>query len=247
MTYRSAKRQLSRLREHAREKEAELGNELQKAREVARDHAIQVCALILYGEPSIDSPLQFAWQRVWKKLSLSNVPPQQVAERLRKLILPSRRGKTECEKIANVMRSAPSWLRSFCGCMIDANLLGFRLPSGDELYEPAADDNFWPGLPMKTPVKASEQPGPLPDLPFLAPNPIAMGYDEGLISVDELMKYEKLLDKGEGRWTRRERDFRDELMTRLNEKLPKHLQEQLGPVWKRLGSISRRRCPAEEH
>ncbi len=97
--------------------------------------------------------------------------------------------------------------------MADANLLGFELPFPDELYAPAADDSIWPYLPMRRPEKVPNQPEPFPDLlPDLPPHPVAMRFDEGLISVDEFLMYVQLRDKGERHWTRRERVFRDKLM-----------------------------------
>jgi hypothetical protein len=191
-----------------------------RLRQAVRDHATMVVMLALHGNPRIDEPLRFTWDRALKSLALNDCPRQQIPERLRALVVADLPGNTENAKFANVFRSAPQWLLDFCFCVLDAHVLGFDLPrSSERVPEPgrkAIDDIYkWPGLPTGT----LEAGGPIlePDLSPLddLSNPFHALY------VDELIDLELLIEKGEKKWSRQDRRRRKEIMAKVIATYPK--------------------------
>jgi hypothetical protein len=86
-------------------------------RSSARDHAMNLVALILHGDPRVDEPLEIAWHRALEQLGLERLadftPSAHVAARLRPVLLPQLPGDTENAKFAHFLNSAPTWLIKF--------------------------------------------------------------------------------------------------------------------------------------
>jgi hypothetical protein len=173
-----------------------------------------VATLVLHGNPSIDEPLWVAWRRALKSLGLTDCPAEQIPDRLRRLVVARLPGDTENAKFAHVFHSAPQWLLEFCFCVLDAHVLEFDLPrSSERVPEPGLkgidDIHKWPRLPTGT----LEAGGPIPE-PDLSPlddsqNPFRV------LSVDELIDLDLLIEKGEENWSRHDRRRRKEIMAKL--------------------------------
>ena len=215
---RTGSRRLSRLEQQiepiiAERERRELERDTRR-RQAARDHATKVVTLALHGNPRIDEPLRFTWDRALKSLGLNDCPRQQIPERLRALVVADLPGNTENAKFANVFRSAPQWLLAFCFCHLDAHVLGIDLPENSEpVPEPgrkAIDDIYkWPGLPTGT----FEAGGPIPE-PDLSPLD-ALSNPFHVLNVDELIDLDLLIEKGEKNWSRQDRRRRKEIMAKV--------------------------------
>jgi hypothetical protein len=215
---RTASRRLSRLERRIEpileERERRELDGDKRLRRAARDHATKVATLVLHGAPRIDEPLRFAWWRALESVKLTHCPAEQIPDRLRALVVANLPGDTENAKFAHVFRSAPQWLLDFCCCVLDAHVLGFDLPrSSERVPEPGrkgiVDLSKWPGLPTGT----LEAGGPIPE-PDLSPlddsqNPFRV------LSVDELIDLDLLIEKGEKNWSRQDRRRRKEIMAKL--------------------------------
>src|SRR5690242_6135191 len=115
---RTGSRRLSRLEQQvepitAERERRELERD-RRRRQAARDHATMVVTLALHGNPRIDEPLRFAWDRALKSLGLNDCPAEQIPDRLRALVVAKLPGDTENAKFAHVFHSAPQWLLDFC-------------------------------------------------------------------------------------------------------------------------------------
>ena len=136
---------------------------------VARFHALEVAAVVLYGEPKIAEPLSVAHLRMQEKLDkqfAAAADEYWIRERGEKAD-PIRRG-IFCQKLMfdalpgagvklkfeRIFSKAPVWLLHFTGIEWDAKLLGFKLPKlvgAPALGEEARlDRNRWPQLPKGT-------------------------------------------------------------------------------------------------
>jgi hypothetical protein len=191
-----------------------------RLRQAVRDHATMVVTLALHGNPRIDEPLRFAWDRALKSLGLNDCPRQQIPERLRALVVADLPGNTENAKFANVFRSAPQWLLDFCFCVFDAHVLGFDLPSSSErVPEPgrkAIDDICkWPGLPTGT----LEAGGPIPESDLSPLDDLSNPFHA--LNVDELIDLDLLIEKGEKNWSRQDRRRHKEIMAKVIATYPK--------------------------
>ena len=135
----------------------------------ARIHAVEVAAVVLYGEPKIDEPLSVAHLRMQEKLDEQFAAAadeywfRQVGGEMHPTIrrtcypllmfnvLP---GADDNLKFERIFSNAPVWLLNFAGIEWDAKLLGFKLPTlvgAPALGEEARlDRNQWPFLPEET-------------------------------------------------------------------------------------------------
>jgi hypothetical protein len=133
-------------------------------------HAVDVAAVVLYGEPKIEEPLGIAWSRVEEKLTKKfgaaadewwlREGEEELHPNLRVLFvyvpfmfdkLP---GGNYNLKFERIFSEAPAWLLKFTAVEWDAKLLGFKLRKlvgTPELGRDARlDRNNWPSLPKGT-------------------------------------------------------------------------------------------------
>jgi hypothetical protein len=175
-------------------------------RQAARDHATQLVALILHGDPKIDEPLSTAWRRALSHLDLVNVPDQYVADRLSHLVVAALPGDSENDKYVGVLSSAPSWLRHFCMARLDAFALGIELPKISEPLPACGRDGLrdmrsWPDLPSGT--IGAGRPMPKPN-PFEVLNP------------EELVDLIRIFQSDEDSWSFRDRRRCEEIMSKVD-------------------------------
>jgi hypothetical protein len=136
----------------------------------ARMHAIQVAAVVLYGEPKIEEPLGIAWSRVEEMLTKKfgaaadewwlREGEEELHPTLRVLFLyapfmfNNRPGGNDNLKFERIFSEAPAWLLKFTAVEWDAKLLGFKLRKlvgTPELgREARRDRDRWPFLPEGT-------------------------------------------------------------------------------------------------
>ena len=135
----------------------------------ARLHAVEVAAVVLYGEPKITEPLSEANSRMREKLvkqfaaAADEWHLRKTGEKANHLMreglcqlrmfyaLP---GADDNLKFERVFSKAPVWLLKFAGIEWDAKLLGFKLPKlvGAPALgvEARLDRNQWPFQPEGT-------------------------------------------------------------------------------------------------
>ena len=136
----------------------------------AYSHAIQVAAVVLYGEPNIEEPLRIAWSRVKEKLTKEfgaaadewwlQGGEEELPHHLRVSLLYAPfmfdkfPGGSYNLKFERIFSEAPAWLLKFTAVEWDAKLLGFKLRElvgTPELGRRARHDrNSWPSLPQET-------------------------------------------------------------------------------------------------
>jgi hypothetical protein len=136
----------------------------------ARMHAIQVAAVVLYGEPKIEEPLGIAWSRVEEMLTKKfgaavdewwlREGEEELHPNLRVLFLYAPFMFNNCPggndnlKFERIFSEAPAWLLKFTAVEWDAKLLGFKLRKlvgTPELgREARRDRDRWPFLPKGT-------------------------------------------------------------------------------------------------
>ena len=138
----------------------------------ARTHAIEVAAVVLYGEPKIEEPLGIAQSRMLEKLEKQFAavaeefcfrdfgikPDRFFRPHLRFLyfflMFDNLRGGNDNLKFERVFSEAPAWLLKFTAIEWDAKLLGFKLRKlvgTPELgREARRDRDRWPFLPEGT-------------------------------------------------------------------------------------------------
>ena len=176
-------------------------------RQAARDHATQLVALILHGDPKIDEPLSTAWSRALSHLDLVDVPDQYVADRLSHLVVAALPGDSENDKYVGVLSSAPSWLRHFCMARLDAFALGIELPKISEPLPQYGWDGFhdrksWPDIPSGT---------------IAAGRPIPKTNPFDILSVEESIDLVSILKMDEKTWSRRDRRRHEEIMAKVDD------------------------------
>jgi hypothetical protein len=111
----------------------------------AREHAVGVAAVALYGEPKIEEPLRIAQSRMLEKLEKEfaaaaeefsiSVFGRKPDRWLRPHFLPlypplmfnNLRGGNDNLKFERIFSEAPAWLLKFTAVEWDAKLLGFKL------------------------------------------------------------------------------------------------------------------------
>lgn len=122
--------------------------------ESVRNHAAtriaNLSALILYGDPKIDEPLSFAWERClesaeWQKRRekyggwdeyggdtcgdpFVGYGATRIAKYFRKYFLPDLPGADEVEKFGLIFKRAAPWLLWFTYADASAQMLGIKLP-----------------------------------------------------------------------------------------------------------------------
>jgi hypothetical protein len=135
----------------------------------ARFHAVQVAAVVLYGEPKIAEPLSVARLRMqenldkqfaaaadeyWSRQLGGKVPPTVRRTFYPVLMFDALPGTDANLKFEQIFSTAPVWLLNFTGIEWDAKLLGFKLPKlvGAPALgvEARRDRNRWPFLPQGT-------------------------------------------------------------------------------------------------
>jgi hypothetical protein len=136
----------------------------------AREHAVAVAAVALYGEPKIEEPLWNAQLRMLENLDkyfAAALAEQFIREFgfeppsiIKAHFYPSlmfrnlRGGGNDNLKFEQIFSEAPAWLLKFTGNEWDAKLLGFKLRDlvgTPELgREARLDRNKWPSLPEGT-------------------------------------------------------------------------------------------------
>jgi hypothetical protein len=136
----------------------------------ARMHAIQVAAVVLYGEPKIEEPLGIAWSRVEEKLAKKFAAAAKESwirefeeelhpiDRARFLYVPlmfdKLPGGNDNLKFERIFSEAPAWLLKFTAVEWDAKLLGFKLRKlvGTPALgrDARLNRNKWPFLPTGT-------------------------------------------------------------------------------------------------
>ena len=135
----------------------------------ARIHAIEVAAVVLYGEPKIAEPLSVAYLRMQEKLdkqfaaaadewwlrhSGEKADPLMRGILCQLLMFDALPGADDNLKFERIFSNAPVWLLNFAGIEWDAKLLGFKLPKlvGAPALgvEARLDRNRWPFLPEGT-------------------------------------------------------------------------------------------------
>jgi hypothetical protein len=111
-----------------------------KSRPKARLHATAVAAITLFGQPNIDEPLEYAWNRALRRHRIKEQHYHEIygekAWRSRKLEFPIAaemmypiiiKGKQEAATFAKIFKTAPDWLLEFTQIWIDASLLNFKI------------------------------------------------------------------------------------------------------------------------
>jgi hypothetical protein len=135
----------------------------------ARMHAIQVAAVVLYGEPKIEEPLRIAWSRVeemltkkfgaavdewWLREGEEEIHPDFRVFLYAPFMFVKLPGGNDNLKFERIFSEAPAWLLKFTAVEWDAKLLGFKLRKlvgTPELgREARRDRNKWPSLPQGT-------------------------------------------------------------------------------------------------
>ena len=137
----------------------------------ARFHAIEVAAVLLYGEPKMEEPLSVARSRMQEKLDKEFAAAAEeywirvLGEKphptnpIRAFLYPmfmfdALRGANDNLKFERIFSKAPVWLLKFTGVEWDAKLLGFKLRKlvGAPALgrEARLDRNRWPYLPEGT-------------------------------------------------------------------------------------------------
>jgi hypothetical protein len=113
-------------------------------------HTANLSALILYGDPRIDEPLSFAWERClesaeWQKRRekyggwdeygrdtcgdpFVSHAAKRIAKYFREHFLPDLPGADEIEKFSLIFKKAPPWLLWFTYGDANAQMLGMTLP-----------------------------------------------------------------------------------------------------------------------
>jgi hypothetical protein len=136
---------------------------------LARFHAVEVAAVVLYGEPKIAEPLSVAQLRMQEKLDRQfavaadeywirqrgeKADPIIRGRLCQNLMFDALPGADVNLKFERIFSKAPVWLLNFTGIEWDAKLLGFKLPKlvgAPALGEEARlDRNHWPFLPQGT-------------------------------------------------------------------------------------------------
>ena len=123
-------------------------------------HAINLGALILFGEPEQDEPLSIAWQRCVEGFTylqrlekLEDLPEIDyvgcAATVVRRQVLGALPGTTEKAKLQHLLFSAPPWLLWMTCADLTAWLLGLELPDCSSVNgSPRVNRYFiWPALP----------------------------------------------------------------------------------------------------
>jgi len=188
-------------------------------RQAALDHATKLVTLILHGDPRIDEPLSIAWQRALTKLGLERIDQVLLPYRLGDVVaaLP---GDTESAKFANVLCSAPRWLRDFCDASLDCFVLGIELPKSSEPAPEYGRDGLrdsidsWPELPTGT-IGVGR--------PIPKPNPMRV------LSPEECIDLIGLLKSGEENWSRRDRHRYRQIMAKVDRDELSQAQYQFKP------------------
>jgi hypothetical protein len=127
----------------------------------ARIHAVEVAAVVLYGEPKIAEPLsvldkQFAAaaDELWIRRLGEKMHPAIRRGCYSLLMFNALPGADDNLKFERIFSNAPIWLLNFAGIEWDAKLLGFKIPKlvgAPALGEEARlDRNHWPFLPEGT-------------------------------------------------------------------------------------------------
>jgi hypothetical protein len=135
----------------------------------ARCHAVEVAAVVLYGEPKIAEPLSVAQLRMQEKLDRQfavaadeywirqreeKADPIIRGRLCQNLMFDALPGADVNLKFERIFSKAPIWLLHFTGIEWDAKLLGFKLPKlvGAPALgkEARLDRNQWPFLPEGT-------------------------------------------------------------------------------------------------
>jgi hypothetical protein len=188
-------------------------------RQAALDHATKLVTLILHGDPRIDEPLSIAWQRALTKLGLERIDQVLLPYRLGDVVaaLP---GDTESAKFANVLCSAPRWLRDFCDASLDCFVLGIELPKSSEPAPEYGRDGLrdsidsWPDLPTGT-IGVGR--------PIPKPNPMRA------LSPEECIDLIGLLKSDEENWSRRDRHRYRQIMAKVDRDELSQAQYQFKP------------------
>jgi len=188
-------------------------------RQAALDHATKLVTLILHGDPRIDEPLSIAWQRALTKLGLERIDQVLLPYRLGDVVaaLP---GDTESAKFANVLCSAPRWLRDFCDASLDCFVLGIELPKSSEPAPEYGRDGLrdsidsWPELPTGT-IGVGR--------PIPKPNPMRV------LSPEECIDLIGVLKSGEENWSRRDRHRYRQIMAKVDRDELSQAQYQFKP------------------
>jgi hypothetical protein len=130
-------------------------------------HAVQVAAVVLYGEPKIAEPLSVAHLRMQEKLDKQFAAAADEHYQVGGEVHLTLRGANYSLRMFNalpgadanfkfeqIFSKAPVWLLNFTGVEWDAKLLGFKLPNliGTPALgaEARLDRNRWPFLPEGT-------------------------------------------------------------------------------------------------
>ena len=138
----------------------------------ARDHAVEVAAVVLHGEPKVEEPLGIRKSRMLEKLEkqfaveaeefcfryFGSKPDRFLRPHLRFVyffyMFDSLRGGNDNLKFERVFSEAPAWLLKFTAIESDRKLLGFKLRKlvGTPALgrEARLERNKWPSLPQGT-------------------------------------------------------------------------------------------------
>jgi hypothetical protein len=132
------------------------GQEALLARD-ARDHAIRVAAIALYGEPRYDEPLSETWRRTLDRLKLTELPELDLTRALEPYVFDVLPTPDEAARLTQVFKDAPEWLLDFCALIIDQRWVGFELPDATNLPNVQRNGEYqgfyaWPELPPDTPA-----------------------------------------------------------------------------------------------
>jgi hypothetical protein len=138
----------------------------------ARMHAVEVAAVVLYGEPKIEEPLSIAQSRMqekldkefaaaaeewWMREDWEDEDEEELTPIMALFIYPTlmfnnRPGGNDNLKFERIFSEAPAWLLKFTAVEWDAKLLGFKLRKlvGTPALgrEARRDRNKWPLLPQ---------------------------------------------------------------------------------------------------
>jgi hypothetical protein len=205
----------------------------------ARGHVISLAALVLYGEPQLDEPLEEACNRCRTTFEGRVVRAREMSESdllnghlafgafdddedyiesvknsfLERWMVKELPGETEQQKFQHVFDTAPTWLLLFTKAEITAFLLGVKCPDLSEAPRPhrtaLRELRKWPEFPKGT-LQAGDA---IPESP--------------IFTVEETRELSELFEKPEDERSRHERRRLMELLDRLDEGRPRKIKLDL--------------------
>ena len=176
-------------------------------------HLLALLAIARYGEPRIDEPLNYAYERALaaRPKATGNRAPTSAYWPLAEDMRLALAKETQHSKyiVELVEQEVPDWLLYYCQAGISFRICNYvplspPFTKSRELVPPRGDRFIWPSLPMR---KLERCPDGGED--YLFP-------DE--MRIEELLSFCQIMAKPEQKWTRREHQFMRQLFARYPSK-----------------------------